>query len=161
MSVHESWLTTAPDSTTHGLLTLRPELGPLVQAMLDELWLALDRQLLELCRIHVSRTIGDPIGASERTPGVTLPDGVVEASARWWSSPLVGPRERACLAYTEQFVLDVHGITDEHHSAIAAHLSAAEQVAFTTALGLFDGLARMRVALGATSQSPNKIEVHP
>ena len=142
-----SWLASAGDASTPGLLALRPDLGELLDAMLDQLWRTLDPGLLEVCRVHVSATIGDRVGADLRTPGVDLDAELLASLGSWWSSPHCDDRLRACLTYAEQFVLDVHGITDDHAVAVAAHLTPAEQVAFTTALGLFDGLARMRKAL--------------
>jgi alkylhydroperoxidase family enzyme len=149
-----SWLGSAVDASTPGLLALRPDLGELLDAMLDQLWRTLDPVLLELCRLHVSTIIGDRVGAVHRTPGVDLDPALLDSLGSWWSSPRYDDRLRACLAYAEQFVVDVHGITDQHAATVAAHLSPPEQVAFTTALGLFDGLARMRAALAEPALEP-------
>ena len=58
----------------------------------------------------------------------------------------------ACLAFAEKFVLEPHGLSDEDATAVSTHLSAAEMVAFTEALALFDGFARFQVLLGVAPE---------
>lgn len=55
--------------------------------------------------------------------------------------------ERACLAFTDKFVLDPHGVTDDDAAAVVAHLGDAGMIAFVQALALFDGFARFRAIL--------------
>ena len=97
-------------------------LGELVQA-LDVT--GVDVSLLELCAARVERMIGG------------------EASAR---VPL-DDREKVVLAFTEQYVLDAHGVTDELCAELNTYLSPPELAALTTAIATFEALARSRAAL--------------
>ena len=54
-------------------------------------------------------------------------------------------RLRCALGVAELFVIDVHAVTDEQIEALQRHLSASEMVAFSVALGLFDGFTRFRL----------------
>jgi len=55
--------------------------------------------------------------------------------------------QRAALAVAEQFVVDAHGVTDEQVAELVDHLGAGATVAFTAAVGLFDGFTRFRRVL--------------
>ena len=113
-------------STDNSLAALDPHvarpLGELVQA-LDGV--GLDPGLLELCRARIEQMIGG---------------GALAASPR-------DDREKVVLAFTEQYVLDAHGVTDELCAELNAHLSAPELAALTTAIATFEALARSRAVL--------------
>ena len=67
-----------------------------------------------------------------------------------WGPPARNPqddRERVVLAFTEQYVLDAHGVTDELCAEMNAWLSPPELAALTTAIATFEALARSRAAL--------------
>ena len=85
----------------------------------------LDPGLLELCATRIEQMIdGEPSAASAQDD-----------------------RESAVLAFTEQYVLDAHGVTDELCAELNAHLSPPELAALTTAIATFEALARSRAAL--------------
>jgi len=77
-----------------------------------------------------------------------LDEAKVGRLARWAEDPAFTDAERAVLAVAEQFVIDVHGVSDADFARLADHLSPPECVGFTVALGLFDGASRLRIALG-------------
>lgn len=60
--------------------------------------------------------------------------------------------ETACLIFTDKFVLDPHGVTDEDAAAVVAHLGEPGMIAFVQALALFDGFARFRAILDIGEQ---------
>ncbi len=97
-------------------------LDELVQALDD---VGLDPGLLELCAARVEQMIGG--GAMTVSPQ--------------------DDRERVVLAFTEQYVLDAHGVTDELCAELNAHLSPLELAAITTAIATFEALARSRAVL--------------
>ena len=112
-------------------------LDPRVAAPLEELVQALgeaglDPNLLELCQARIEQMIGG--GAVDSAP-VPQDD-----------------REKIALAFTEQYVLDAHGVTDEMCAEMNAHLSPPELAALTTAIATFEALARSRVALEGVIQ---------
>ena len=58
---------------------------------------------------------GCPAELAWRTPAAVsagLEEERIEALAHWPTSQRFGPRERACLAFAEQFVIDVAGLDD-------------------------------------------------
>ena len=110
-------------------------LDPHVAGPLDELVQALDGVgldpgLLELCAARIGQMIGG---------------GALAVSPQ-------DDRERVVLAFTEQYVLDAHGVTDELCAELNAHLSAPELAALTTAIATFEALARSRVVLKGVIQ---------
>jgi alkylhydroperoxidase family enzyme len=85
----------------------------------------IDTELLALCRLRVRTLLACP----DETGPTRLPEVVDE-------------RQRACLDFTERFVIDHRAITDSDVEAVRAYMSDAEVVAFTTALALYDGFCR-------------------
>lgn len=104
---------------------LLERLGQLVSRVEDG---RLDRRILELCRLRVGTLLGCPAHRGPVPPGAELDE-----------------RQRVCLDFAEQFVLDHHAITDGDASRVTAHLSDAEMVALTTALAVYDGFCRFEI----------------
>lgn len=113
-------------STDNPLGALDPHVaGPLEELVQALDGVGLDPGLLELCATRIEQMIGgEPSSASPQ-------DG----------------RESVVLAFTEQYVLDAHGVTDELCAELNAHLSAPELAALTTAIATFEALARSRAVL--------------
>lgn len=86
-----------------------------------------EARLLDLCEARIDLLLG-------RAP---WPEGVVLA-----------PRERALLAFVEQYALDAHGVTDDMTAALHEHFAEPELAALTVAVAFFDGSARFAKALG-------------
>lgn len=131
-----------------GGLSTRPDLARRYDAMLAELWRAVDPRLLELVRLAVAGALGDDEGRAARTPAA-VSAGFDEAKAaaldRWRGEPeRFTAVERALLAVAEQFVLDAHGVDDAAMAAVVEAIGPAPTVAFVTGLGLFDGQSRLR-----------------
>ena len=108
--------------------------------------------MLELCRLRIATLHGD---ADQQRPAPRVgasppasPRSKIAALADHHRSPLFTDHERACLAYAEQYVIDVHGLTDADADRRQGGMTDADFVAFTVALGLLDGVGRMRLALG-------------
>ena len=59
-------------------------------------------------------------------------------------------RDRAVVRWAEQFVIDPHGISDADRAALTAVLDDRQLGELTTAVAVFEALARTRVALEAT-----------
>lgn len=112
-------------------------------------WRAVDPVLLELCRLRVAMLLGCEAERTVRTPAATergLDEVTVAQLAQWPKSPRFGARERACLAFCEQFVLDVAGMTDEQAGEVTAHLGPAGLA--DLAAGLLVVEQRQRLRLG-------------
>ena len=137
------------------VLALRPDLAALYGQLLDRLWTdtGLDPVVLELCRLRQAGLLGCDAEEARRTSYAVqagLQEEIVAALASWPTDPRFGPVERTCLAYTEAFVVDPHGVGDDHAAAVRDLLGEGGLVALTTALGLFDGLCRLHLALEVT-----------
>ena len=99
-------------------------LEELVQALHT---VGLDPTLLELCKARIEQMINGEASGSARAPS--------------------DEREKTVLAFTEQYVLDAHGVTDELCAELNAHLSPPELAALTTAIATYEALARSQAAL--------------
>jgi alkylhydroperoxidase family enzyme len=109
-----------------------------------------DPVLLELCRLRVAQLLAARYPLSTRTPearAAGLDELRIAALASWWTSDAFGARERACLRFAEQFVLDAQGISDEDAAAVVAALGEPGTVAFVEALAIFDGFSRFCTSL--------------
>jgi alkylhydroperoxidase family enzyme len=95
--------------------------------------------VLSPVRVAVARTLGHP-EELERTP-------VVEGDA----TP--DPRAAVCVAFAEQFVVDVSGVTDEQRAALGTAMGA-DTVAFAQALYVVDVFQRGRIALERLFATP-------
>ena len=111
-------------------------------------WATTDPVLLELCRLRIAMLLGCAPELEVRTPAAIdagLDETQVADLRHWPTSPRFGPRERACLAFTESFLIDVAGLDDE--TAIAARDALGEQplVDFVNALLVVEQRQRMRL----------------
>ena len=77
-------------------------------------WAVVDPVVLELCRLRLAQLFGDAAESARRTPAAVaagLDESMVRELPAWPRSPRFGPRERACLAFCEQFFVDVANVT--------------------------------------------------
>ena len=135
----------APDLEER-LARFAPEVREVVAGMHEALWRELDADLLELCRLRIAMLQGDAAELARPAPAAALASEKARAVRDWPSSPLFDGRERACLAFTEQFVADVAGVTQADADALLEHLSPGEARAFVSALLALD--QHQRLALG-------------
>lgn len=104
------------------------------QDLVDGVWDGrIDPSLLERCRIRVCELLGAPPDTGRH----------VSAPAPADDSPAV----RACLAFTELWVVDPHAITDEIAAAVRYHLTDADVAAFTIGLATIEARTRATLAL--------------
>ena len=135
----------APDLAER-LARIAPEVHEVITNMHGEVWAALDPELLELCRLRIATLQSDDEEFARPSPGAPVAAEKSVAIGSWSTSPLFSDRERACLAFTEQFVGDVAGTTQEDVDGLLSHLSPQEVQAFVTALLALD--QHQRLALG-------------
>lgn len=136
------------------VLALRPELAAEHERLLNSLWDHGDPVLLELCRLRMARLLGATAAEAERSPQAVaagLTDDLVERLPNWPSDAAFTDAHRAALAFTEQFVIDHHGITDDHVAALDAALGHEGVVVLTTAIGVWDNQHRLDNALGVVA----------
>lgn len=149
-----SWLTGGP-TTRDEMLARRPELADAFRDVSEGLWDgSVDPRPLELCRLRTAKLVGSAAALAERTPGVDLDEETIAALAAWPTDHRFDETDRACLAYAEQFVLDVHGITDELNERVASLLGPKGMITFTTALAVWELSHRFDAGLGIADTSP-------
>ena len=135
----------APDLEER-LSRFAPEVHDVISTLHGELWQALDPEILELCRLRIAGLQGDDGEAARPAPSAPVAPEKAAAMGDWPDSPLFSERERACLAFAEQFVGDVAGVTQGDIDALLAHFTPGEVQAFVSALLALD--QHQRLALG-------------
>lgn len=145
MSPAEDASLLAPDLEER-LARFAPEVRDVISTLHGELWQALDPEVLELCRLRIASLQADERESARPAPGAPVPPKKAAAIGDWPDSPLFNERERACLAFTEQFVGDVAGVSQGDIDALLAHFSPGEVQAFVSALLALD--QHQRLALG-------------
>lgn len=142
------------EASRREVLALRPELAAEHDRLLDTIWAQGDPVVLELCRVRMAKLMGAAAAQPERSPAAVaagLTDDLVERIPAWPTDPAFSDTHRTALAFTEQYVIDHHGITDDHVQALEAALGAEGVVVLTTALGVWDNQHRLDNALGVTA----------
>jgi hypothetical protein len=118
-------------------------------------WKATDPVLLELARLKVASLVGNNAGQNRRS-GTARRRGLSEEKimslGNYFGSDRFDERERECLRFVEQFVIDVSGVTDADRSALRRVLGD-ETERFVTSLYITDtGSPSVRTA-SVTSSS--------
>jgi alkylhydroperoxidase family enzyme len=120
-----------------------PEASIVIGRLMANLWGATDPDVLELVQARISQLLrNEPVRMAGRVP----PDKTA-ALPQWPTSPLFSEDERAILGFTEQFIMDVAGVTQEQRDSLGAHLDASELGGFVMALYLLDYGQRVQMAL--------------
>jgi alkylhydroperoxidase family enzyme len=105
----------------------------------------LDPVLLELVRLRVAQMHQAAFPLSARRPeakAAGLTEAKIAELDHWWRSPSFSAAEQACLRFSEQFVLDAKGMTDEQALPVVQALGEPGTVALVEALAIFDGFGR-------------------
>ena len=135
-------------SLPRSLSRLRPQACGLLAALNKRIWHDADPVLLELARLRTAQLIGNPVAFQTRYADVEAgTEAKIAALRDYPCSPLFSAAEREALAFTEQFVIDPHGVEDAQRDAVIDHCTLAGLVALCEALAVFDGLARLRNVL--------------
>ena len=142
-----------------GVLADHPDVLDAFEQLGEAAWRTVDPVLLELCRLRVATLLGCDAaldGRTEAARAAGLDEATVAALPAWPTSPLFGPAERACLAFTEQFVVDVAGMDDAVAAAVVEELGPDGFRTFVTALLVVEQRQRLHLAwsrlLGAEAE---------
>ena len=146
-----SWLREGA-STRDELIALHPGLAADHQRLLVEIWRgSVDARILELCRLRTATILGNQLAFDEpRTEAAVaagLDEALVAELAQWPTHEGFDAATRACLALSEQYVMDVHGITDAQVAEVGDHIGPDGVVTLTTALALWELTHRFDNAL--------------
>jgi alkylhydroperoxidase family enzyme len=158
-----TWLAGVPEGDTDWdrLASLRPEAFDALAAVVGAAWQDTDPVLLELARLRIATLLGNTAESALRSATASeagLSKTQLEQLAAWPTSPQFTARERACLALTEQFVMDANGVTDAQVAEVTEHLGAAGCYAFVEAVSVLETFQRACLTLGIRS-APNLDEI--
>jgi alkylhydroperoxidase family enzyme len=127
-------------ATTLGVL---PEMAERFDALYRALWTQhhIPAATLELCRLRLAQLHRCAVEL-QRSDG-DIPSRQRDNLARWESDGSFSAAERACLAFTEVYAMDVQALTDELAEDVKVHFGAAGLVLLVEALGILDGMTRL------------------
>jgi alkylhydroperoxidase family enzyme len=131
------------------VLAEQPDVRRSLAEAWDAAWAAADPVALELCRLRVAMLLGCDAELATRTPAAVaagLEERAVADLARWTTSPAIGPTARACLAFTEQWVVDVAGMDDATAGAVRDQVGDQGLADFASALLVIEQRQRLRLA---------------
>jgi alkylhydroperoxidase family enzyme len=150
-----TWLPEEADGATgfDRVFGLRPDLYGPFREFYAVFWRdrLVDPVVLELCRLRVAQLLGCASELAVRYApegDETMSEELVGALPQWPTSDQFDARQRAALAFAEQFVIDPKGIRGPVRDELRAQFELPEVVALTEALALFDGFTRFRLVLG-------------
>ena len=107
-------------------------------------WAAVEPRLLELCRLRAAQLIGCGAEAGAVTPGAGVSLETADQIAQWPTVDTFDERDRAVLAWCEQFVIDVASMTDDQVDAVRTWLGDDGVVNLTNALLVIEQRQRLR-----------------
>jgi alkylhydroperoxidase family enzyme len=127
------------------LYALRPAAAHLFDQVNECAWRTVEPALLDIIRLRVAWLIGNDAGQHT----VAVPAGKVARSEQ------LTPVEQECVAFAEQFVMDVGGTTAESLDGLAARVGGDQVPDFVTALYVVEFTQRLQMTAGAL------LEPHP
>jgi alkylhydroperoxidase family enzyme len=148
-----TWLPHLPEGETDWdrFAALCPEAFGALSGVVAAAWDDTDPVLLELARLRIATLLGytaELARRSERAMDAGLTEAKVADLAAWPTSPIFTARERACLALTEQFVIDPNGVTDAQVAEVTEHLGARGCYALVEAVSVLETFQRACLTLG-------------
>jgi hypothetical protein len=102
---------------------------------------AVSPRILELCRARVAALLGGPPPA----PDTAVSSETYAALAQWPTSALFDTTDRACLAFAEQFVIDVASLDDATAFAVRDALGDQGFADFVSALLVIEQRQRLHL----------------
>jgi alkylhydroperoxidase family enzyme len=115
-----------------------------MQAAHAAAWTATAPRLLELCRVRIATMLGSDAEARARSADTGVAPELLDAIAEWPTDPRFGEIDRACLAFTEHYVIDVASVSDDTAAAVRDHLGDAGLQNFVSALLVVEQRIRLR-----------------
>ncbi|MGH1493726.1 MAG: carboxymuconolactone decarboxylase family protein [Acidimicrobiales bacterium] len=137
-----SWLLDGATSRKE-LMGMHPDLARDHERILDELWnSSVDPRILEFCRLRTATLLGNRHAWTEPRSAAAVAAGLDEAMVQnlslWVTDQRFDAATKTCLKLAEQYVLDVHGISDEQVAEVAAVIGNDGVVTLTTALATWE-----------------------
>lgn len=135
------WVNAGVDRDT--TLQAVPQLAERFDALYRSLWTQrhIPPATLELCRLRLAQLHRSDVEIQRSD--CEIPCSQRDNLTRWESDNRFSAADRACLAFTEIYAMDVQALTDEQADAVKAHFGDAGLVLLVEALGIFDGMTRL------------------
>jgi alkylhydroperoxidase family enzyme len=141
---HVQHLATGPTELDR-VYALRPQYYSVFMEDYNRSIARVDPTIVELCRLRMATLLGSNLDLSLRYKPA-LEAGLTEAKLRelphYERSPLYGERERRCLEFAEQFVIQSSNIGDEDVARVQTLLEPEAFIYFVKALSVMDQLQR-------------------
>jgi alkylhydroperoxidase family enzyme len=126
-----------------------PDVRQQLELAHDEACATVAADLLEPCRARIAMLLG----CRDELEG--LDADALAALAGWPTSDRFDERQRACLALTEQFVIDVASTDDELVAAVRDHLGDVGLLDFVSALLVVEQRQRLRLTWERIFEDPS------
>ena len=118
------------DAILEAHLSSHPEVLEQLNLARDAAWQSTDQRLLGLCE----QRIREILGVAEPTQ-----------LANWYADSSLSSAEKACLAFTEEYMIDVANLTDDTAAKVREQLGDQAMVDFVSSLLVVE--QRQRIAL--------------
>jgi hypothetical protein len=141
-------VTSSSTAGTGPLARLAPEVGAAFDHLQAEVWAAPWPERSALVDLRIAQLLGHDPEPGDRSADVApVPAVKRQHLSRWPTSPLFTEDERACLGFTEQFVIDVAGIDAQLRLPLESALGPAGMLDFVVALFALDYGRRVTMVL--------------
>jgi alkylhydroperoxidase family enzyme len=136
-----TWITDGADRIS--TLKVLPGIAHSFDALYASLWTQqhLPPQILELCRLRLAQLHCCEVEMQRQDCALAADQRA--ALSHWNTDERFSDAERACLAFTEVYAMDVQALTDELAQAVKDHFGDAGLVLLVEALGILDGMTRL------------------
>jgi AhpD family alkylhydroperoxidase len=153
LTISNSTVTELAWALPGALSRLQPEACGLLVALNERVWQVSDPVLLELVRVRVSQLIGNPAAARVRCSYADAAGGAgleakLGALPDYPGSPLFSAAERDVVAFSEQFVIDVGGTTEDMRAGLAGRFGADGAKALVTGIYVVEFTQRLQLIAG-------------
>jgi len=106
-------------------------------------WEVMDSALLDLCRLRVAMLLN--CDSDLEVSNSDLASEKIVSLSEWSSSSLFSESEKACLRFSEEFIVDVSSIPDSSAFDVREHLGEEGFVNFVNALLVVEQRMRLQI----------------
>ncbi len=125
-------------------------MGAAFDGLQTDVWAMASPDRLALIDRRIAQLLGDGSASAPAPAGTPdLSEDRMADLSLWPSSPQFSDAERACLGFTEQFVIDVAGVDDRLRGELASALGPSGVLDFVVALFALDYGRRVAMVLAA------------
>ena len=137
-------------SVLEQVASLRPAYAAALRDVETAVWSQdqLEPELLELCRLRIAQMLEADEQVTQPPVSVVLDPVLVAQLRQWPTSDAFTERQRVCLGFAEQLVVDGQGVSDEQAASVIAAIGDGGFLVLTYACGFFETTQRASIILG-------------